>query len=94
MAGKRRIAHSADIGTPEDLEPLLKQPVDLLVCELAHFEPEELFAYLKNKKIGQILFTHLSRWNWDRLPEIEEMAAEMLPKANFTFPRDQHTATL
>ena len=66
----------------------------MLVCELAHFEPEDLFAYLKNKKIGQILFTHLSRWNWERLPEIEEMAAEMLPDANFIFARDQHTATL
>jgi len=94
VAGQRRIAHSADIGTPEDLDPLLEQPVDLLVCELAHFEPEELFAYLKNKKIGQILFTHLSRWNWERLPEMEEMAAEMLPKANVTFARDQHTAPL
>jgi ribonuclease BN (tRNA processing enzyme) len=94
VAGKRRVAHSADIGTPEDLDPLLKQPVDLLVCELAHFEPEELFGYLKNKKIGQMLFTHLSRWNWERLPEIEEMAAEMLPNTNHTFARDQHMMTL
>src|SRR5262249_39845012 len=28
----RRIAHSADLGKAEDLEPLLQQPVDLLVC--------------------------------------------------------------
>lgn len=94
VAGKRRIAHSADIGTPEDLEPLLREPVDLLVCELAHFEPEELFAYLRKKKLGQILFTHLSRWNWQRLAEIEEMAEEMLPGFRFSFPRDQHLATL
>jgi ribonuclease Z len=94
VASKRRIAHSADIGTPEDLDPLLKQPIDLLVCELAHFEPEELFTYLKDKKIGQILFTHLSRWNWQRLSELEEMAAEMLPGTSHTFPRDQHTANL
>lgn len=94
VAGKRRIAHSADIGAPEDLEPLLKEPVDLLVCELAHFEPEELFAYLKSRKIGRILFTHVSRWNWERLAEVEEMAAEMLPGHDFTFPRDQHTTAL
>jgi ribonuclease Z len=88
-SGKRRIAHSADIGAPQDLEPLLDQPVDLLVCEVAHFMPEDLFTYLRDKKIGRILFTHLSRWNWQRLPEIEKLARQMLPGFNCTFPHDQ-----
>src|SRR5260370_25509716 len=33
-SGHRRIAHSSDLGRPDDLEPLLRQPLDLLVCEL------------------------------------------------------------
>jgi ribonuclease BN (tRNA processing enzyme) len=94
VAGARRIAHSADIGAPEDLEPVLSEPVDLLVCELAHFEPNDLFAYLRSKKIGQILFTHLSRWNWQRLPEIKKMASESLPGFRYTFPCDQATVSL
>src|SRR5215204_5678418 len=32
-SGKRTIAHSADIGEPQDLGRMLKEPVDLLVCE-------------------------------------------------------------
>lgn len=88
-SGKRRIAHSADIGAPQDLAPLLDQPVDLLVCELAHFTPEELFTYLRDKKIGRILFTHLSRRNWQHLPEVEKLARQMLPGFNYTFPHDQ-----
>jgi ribonuclease BN (tRNA processing enzyme) len=91
---KTRIAHSADIGAPEDLEPLLAAPVDLLVCEIAHFKPEDLFTYLSGKKIGRILFTHLSRWNWDRPKEVETMATQMLPGANFSFPRDNHKVQL
>src|SRR5688572_27602016 len=44
--GNRRIGHSADLGAPEDLAPLVREPLDLLVCELAHFPPMMLYAYL------------------------------------------------
>jgi ribonuclease Z len=94
QSGKRRIAHSADIGTPEDLDPLLREPIDLLVCEVAHFTPEALFTYLCGKSIRQVLFTHLSRWNWERLPEIEKLAADTLKGFRYAFPRDQHVVTL
>jgi ribonuclease Z len=93
-SGKHRIAHSADLGAPQDLDPLLKQPIDLLVCEMAHFRPEDLFAYLRTKTIGQILFTHLSRWNWDHLAEIEKLAAQSLKGFRYAFPRDHHTLGL
>ena len=93
-AGKRSIAHSADLGEPQDLDPLLKEPVDLLVCELAHFTPEDLFTYLSGRKIGRILFTHLSRWNWERLAEIEKLAARMLRGFNYAFPRDHEVIAL
>jgi ribonuclease BN (tRNA processing enzyme) len=87
-SGQRRIAHSADIGEVQDLAPLLEEAVDLLVCEVAHCTPEELFASLSGRKIGRILFTHLSRWNWQRLPEIEKLAGQMLQGFNYSFPRD------
>ena len=45
-AGGRRIAHSCDLGAPQDLAPLFTAPVDLLVCEVSHFEPQALFGYL------------------------------------------------
>ena len=46
-----RIGHSADLGSPMDLEPLLAKPLDLLVCEVAHFEPRDLFTYLQGRQI-------------------------------------------
>ncbi|MBM3823779.1 MAG: MBL fold metallo-hydrolase [Verrucomicrobia bacterium] len=84
----RRIVHSADIGGPEDLLPLLEKPVDLLVCELAHFEPLTLFEMLRDKRIGRVVFIHVARPFWERLPEIESAAKRALPGVTIEFARD------
>ncbi|HZV34513.1 MAG TPA: MBL fold metallo-hydrolase [Verrucomicrobiae bacterium] len=86
--GKRRIGHSADIGRPDDLEPLLKKPLDLLVCELAHFQPEDLFLYLQNRPVKKILFMHVGRSYWEDLRKTERMAAKMIPNIKFGFLHD------
>jgi ribonuclease BN (tRNA processing enzyme) len=41
-----RVVFSGDLGSPTDLEVQLNRPVDLLVSELAHFPPIELFRFL------------------------------------------------
>src|SRR5213592_518328 len=69
-----RIGHSADLGSVEDLEPLLARPLDLLVCELAHFTPRRLFSYLKGRAIGRIVFTHLGRPHWEQLSRTRRLA--------------------
>lgn len=86
-----RIGHSADIGAPEDLDPLLEQPLDLLVCELAHARPEHLFRYLRNRSVGHIVFTHLSRRLWESLEEISALASESLGSIPFSFAQDGGT---
>ena len=85
----RRVVHSADIGAPQDLEPLLARPVDLLVCELAHFEPEELFRYLQGRPIKRLVLTHVARYYWqDKMDEVRHAAADALGKMNPSFARD------
>jgi ribonuclease Z len=83
-----RIGHSADIGAPEDLEPIVKKPLDLLVCELAHFQAEDLFLYLQSRPIKRILFTHVGRPYWDDLPRARKLARKMLPDIPFAFAKD------
>ena len=51
-----RVGHSADLGKPDDLEPMLEKPLDLLVCELAHFSPEDMFFYLRGRRVKKIVF--------------------------------------
>lgn len=85
----RRLAHTADLGAVRDLEPLLAQPLDLLVCELSHFRAEELFDYLKGRPIKQLALVHLGRPYWENLEGTRKLAAKKLPDAQVSFPLDQ-----
>ncbi|HYV26055.1 MAG TPA: MBL fold metallo-hydrolase, partial [Candidatus Eisenbacteria bacterium] len=87
-AGRRRVVHSADLGRPEDLNPVLEKPLDLLVCELAHFAPEAMFAYLQGRKIKRINFIHVGRPFHEKLARTRRLAAKMLPDIPHSFPRD------
>jgi L-ascorbate metabolism protein UlaG (beta-lactamase superfamily) len=88
QAGGRRIGHSADLGRPEDLDPLVRQPLDLLVCEMAHFAPEEIFLYLRGRRIKRVVFMHLGRTYWEDLSKTRRLAAKMLPDIPHTFAHD------
>ena len=87
-SGKLRIGHSADIGAPEDMEPLLRKPLDLLVCELAHFKAETLFRYLAGRDIKRIVFVHLGRKYWENQKATLVLASKMLPNVRFSFAAD------
>jgi ribonuclease BN (tRNA processing enzyme) len=87
-AGRTRVGHSADLGRPEDLAPLLQKPLDLLVCELAHFSPEAMFRYLRGRRIKHIVFVHLARPYWDNLQRTRKVASRMLGGIPFSFARD------
>jgi ribonuclease BN (tRNA processing enzyme) len=87
-AGKLRIGHSADLSRPGDLAPLLGKPLDLLVCELAHFRAESLFRYLRDKPVKRVIFIHLARNYWKNLSHLRSIAAKSLPGVQITFARD------
>jgi hypothetical protein len=87
-SGQRRVGHSADLGRPEDLEPLLARPLDLLVCELSHFSPEKLFSYLSGRAIKRIVFVHLARRFRADPARTRRLAAKMLPRIPHTFASD------
>ena len=88
-AGDKRVAHSCDLGAPEDLAPLLAQPVDLLVCEASHFEPQALFDYLSKHRLKRLALVHISRGNWEQRDKIREAARKTLPGVEVLVPRDQ-----
>lgn len=71
-AGKRTFAYSGDT-TLKDLGTLLLNPVDLLVVECAHFQPEELFDLLKGADVGKVLITHIHPGLYGRVNEVEKL---------------------
>jgi ribonuclease BN (tRNA processing enzyme) len=85
---KLRIGHSADIGRPEDLDPLFAKPLDVLVCELAHFTPQKILHYLRGKPVKRLIFIHLGRDYRPQLAAIRKMAQEALPNTDVLFPDD------
>jgi len=84
----RRIGHSADLGAPQDLDPLVRKPLDLLVCELAHFEPEALFEFLNGREIKRLALVHLGRNYWENREGILAMARSRLPGMEIQIPND------
>jgi ribonuclease BN (tRNA processing enzyme) len=56
----KRLIYSGDLGSAEDLRGVLDQPADLVICELAHFTPEELLGVLRGARIGTLCLTHVS----------------------------------
>jgi ribonuclease BN (tRNA processing enzyme) len=74
-----RIVFSGDLGSPADLGVQLTDPVDLLVSELAHFPPSELFRFLQSRKVGELLLTHLA-------PELRGNEESILQEARNALP--------
>ncbi len=86
--GGRRVAHSADIGALEDLDVLLRAPVEALVCEMAHLEPRRLFEYLRGKPIKRVIFIHLGRAQWASQASLRDLAFANLGGIPCSFARD------
>lgn len=83
-----RIGHSADLGKVEDLAPILETPLDVLVCELAHLEPQAVFELLRGRDIKRVAFVHLARPQLDSLAMLKARAAETLHPIQAVFPCD------
>lgn len=79
--GGARVVFSSDLGAPDDLQAQLETPCDLLVCELSHFAPEELFAFLRGRPVARLVLTHLAPDLAGREDELQAAAAEALPQA-------------
>lgn len=84
-----RIVFSGDLGSPNDLQEQLSENVDLLITEVAHFPPAELFRFLSTKSIKKVLLTHLPQ-EWTGREEILlKNAREALPTKAVTIASDK-----
>ncbi len=86
--GGKRLAYSADMGAPQDLQPLCTKPLDLLVVELAHFQPRALFEFLKPRDVRQVAVTHMGRAVRARLAEVKALAWKGLGQRKTRFVSD------
>ncbi len=87
-AEERRFVYSGDLGSPSDLSDVLKEPVELLICELAHFTPEELARGLQDARIGTLCLTHVSTDLDERRGEIQMLFERELPGVDSVYLPD------
>jgi len=88
----KRVVFSSDLGAPEDLAPALNEPCDMLVCEMSHFAPEEMFAFLRSRRIGTLVLNHLGPEFAGREEEVASAARAALPDIHEVIvPRDGAT---
>ncbi|MBV9464247.1 MAG: ribonuclease Z [Verrucomicrobiae bacterium] len=82
------IVYSGDVGTPLDLIPLLQRRTDVLIVELAHFEPITLFEFLSSYKIHRIIFTHLGGFIQRNLEKTKKLAGRYFKNGQCIFAED------
>ena len=87
-AESKRVVYSGDLGSPNDLHEILSEPIDLLICELAHFSPEELVAALRGARIGTLCLTHISTDLDERRGDIEILFENELPDVDAIYLPD------
>ena len=57
----KKLVYSGDVGSYEDLNPVIGQGCDGLIIETGHFNIDRAYEYCKDKKIGKIFFNHHGR---------------------------------
>jgi ribonuclease Z len=83
-----RVVFSGDLGSPTDLEIQLDRPLDLLVSELAHFPPNELFRFLDDRPVRKLLLTHLAQELHGNEESIIQQARKELPETVILVAKD------
>lgn len=86
--GTVRVGHSGDIGAVADLDPLCREPLDLLICELAHVDLVEVCRYLRTRPVKKVAFVHLERRLWEDVANTERALGVQMGDRAFLVVRD------
>ncbi|HZC35411.1 MAG TPA: ribonuclease Z [Chthoniobacterales bacterium] len=80
---------SGDLGAPADLTEPLERGTDLLICEVAHFEPEALFEFLSSRRVTRLVLTHASAEVAAEVETVLEAARKSLPQTEVIYAADK-----
>jgi len=72
----KRLVVSTDLGAATDLLPMLQQPADILVVEMAHFSGDALLEVLRQHPVEQVWFTHYSDDFFQHVSDLQARAAD------------------
>lgn len=73
--GNKKVIYSGDVARKEDIENLIRE-VDLLMCEAAHVNSEELLELVTRKKVKSTILTHITEELNEKKEYLEKKATE------------------
>jgi ribonuclease BN (tRNA processing enzyme) len=66
---KTKVVFSGDLTTLDELNPLL-QDAELLIVEVAHYDPQEIGPFVRDLPLRRIVLTHIHPGLEERLPDL------------------------
>ena len=60
-ANGKRLVYSGDVKHYSELNPLIGDSCDGLIIETGHFGIDDVYAYVKDRPVGKVFFTHNGR---------------------------------
>lgn len=82
VSGEFRAVFSGDLSAADDLIPLLRHPVSVLVSELSHFTAEDLAVVLGGTEIHALCLVHLADDYADARSQLQELMERLLPQVS------------
>ena len=61
-ADGRRIVYTGDVASLEEMDALVADGCDVLLCETGHHKPIEICALAKTRGVGRVYFLHHGRY--------------------------------
>ncbi len=75
----RQLIYSSDLGSASDLLPALTTNARILICEMAHIDPESLITVLQEYTLELLVLTHFSADNSRIADDIRRELDKKLP---------------
>lgn len=83
----RRIVYTGDVASLEEMNALVADGCDVLLCETGHHKPTEICALAKTRGVGHVYFLHHGRYIMQNCEEALAECRAILP--NVTLCRDK-----
>ena len=84
----KRIVFTGDISSPAELEELIAQGCDVLLCETGHHKPTEICALAKQYGVGHVYLLHHGRYIMENFDAAWDECRQIMPNVTLCNDKD------
>ena len=87
-AGGKRIVYTGDVASLEEIDKLVSEGCDVLLCETGHHNPMAVSKLAKERNVGYIYFLHHGRYIMEHFDEALKECREITPNVTICNDKD------